>query len=174
MPPKLFVEEIKVFAELGEAVNAVPRHMHYGGNLRYEIIPYSKKHNLIVKRRSLPPSSKKIHNENDSRKYIPFTGPLKSCENKLIAIKDDVVYQKFALKYQYEFHKGFSPHSSLIPDHIKDKIEDLLSGFKKILDNYYSDKVEIEFASLISIVACFLILVIMQILRMVSEWFLIA
>ncbi|OMJ95177.1 hypothetical protein SteCoe_1555 [Stentor coeruleus] len=171
LPPRLFEEETTHFAELGDPINPVPRHIHYGGSLKYEIIPYSKQHIITVERRELPPSSKIIHKEDDSRKYVPFTGPMQKIEEKLSHInKQQPKEKKVALRYNYAFAKGFNSASAHVPVIAKEKLNSALKEFSEILDNFNRSQQEHIHAILLSIIGCLLLLLIMQILRMTSEW----
>lgn len=172
LPPRLFEEETTHFAELGDPINPVPRHIHYGGSLKYEIIPYSKLHIMTVERRELPPSNKIIHKEDDSRKYVPFTGPVQKIEEETSpVIKEHPKEKKVALRYNYVFAKGFNSASAHVPLIAKEKLSSALKEFSEILDNFNRSQQEHLLAMLLSIIGCFLLLLVMQILRMTSEWF---
>lgn len=168
LPPRLFTEENFTFPDLGESVNPVPRHIHYGGNLRYEIIPYSKQQKFITQRRELPPSNTVVHKEGDMRKYIPFTGPVSRVEPALPQHEKVVKFQRVALRYNYNYGENFKYH--IVPEVNKDMVDGTLKEFRKILDMYYEKKKELEISWFFSVVACLLLVLQLQVLRMASEW----
>ena len=175
LSPKHFFEENIVFSDLGDPVNPVPRHIHYGGSLKYEIIPYSKQHTFNVERRELPPSNTVVHSENDSRKYIPFNGPLCKIEPSLSTnFREDVQIKKIAIRYEYKHREGFRQQTTEVPALAKDIVDVTLVEVKKILDRYHDRKMEFEFGLLLSIIGCLIVALQMQVLRMSSEWSMIA
>ena len=171
MDPKEFIEESFEFNGFGEICNPVPRHAHYGGNLKYEIIPYSKSHSYTVERRDLPPTSKIIHSQFDMRKDVPYTRPIAKTDVEPNLDKDDKVMKKVIVKFDYLAGKGFNLKAGQIIIDSKECIEKCLIEFQRILDEFYEIQAEYLFAFFISIAAMLVCLLSLQLLRMTSEWF---
>lgn len=174
LSPKSFKEDFEEFSGLGLPTNPVPRHLHYGGSLKYEIIPYSKLHKVLFERRDLPPSNKIIHNENDTRKSIPFTFPIR--KQDILTSPDGLSGRNCSnlrLKCEYIFKKTFK-----MPDNCSNlnayKLDTVLKTFKKTLDKFNKEKEELLLGWLISIISCFLIFIQLQIFEIISTWFITA
>jgi hypothetical protein len=168
--PKDFKEESFAFEGAGDVINPVPRHAHYGGSLKYEIIPYSKSHSYTIEKKDLPPSSKIIHSENDTRKDVPYTRPLTFLEPEIVKVTTESEVRA-ALKYFYLGKKGFDLLKTNTPPEAKEAIESCLNEFKILLNEYHDAFYEIVLGTCFSIVSMFVCLLLMQILRMTSEWF---
>lgn len=169
MDPKEFFEESFEFEGLGEICNPVPRHIHYGGNLKYEIIPYSKTHSYTKERRDLPPSSKIIHSQFDLRKDVPYTRPISKIDSEPIG-ELCVTKRKINLKIEYLGKKGFEFKGTQVDSATKLCIEGCLKEFQVVLDRFYEVKGEYFLAFFFSVVGMLIILLVLQILRMSSEW----
>ena len=117
----------------------------------------------------MPPSDIIKHNENDSRKYIPFTGPIRKIEPILITTSREEQSKKITLRYKYEYHKGFTTHSALMPLGTQEIIEKTLNELKLILDNFIEEKKELLFTCFLSIITSFILLLFVQIITMTSE-----
>ena len=171
--PKEFLEETFEFQDSGEILNPVPRHVHYGGTLKYEIIPYSKTHSYTKEKKDLPPTSKIIHSENDTRKNIPFSRPLTIVDMKTdakVTVDVDTEIAKITLKVFYLKGKGFDLTNPKFSEEVKEEIGKDLKDFCLIYEEYVDKVMDIVFAAMISFVSMFICLLVMQVLRMSSEW----
>lgn len=171
MDPKDFIEESFEFEGFGEVCNPVPRHIHYGGNLKYEIIPYSKSHSYTKERRDLPPSSKIIHSQFDLRKDVPYTRPISKIDMDPIVGEQGVTKRKINLKIEYLGKKGFEFKGTQVDAPTKLCIEGCLKEFQGILDGFDEVKGECFLAFFFSVAGLLVVLMVLQVLRMSSEWF---
>ena len=177
--PKDFIEETFEFPDSGEPLNPVPRHTHYGGSLNYELISYSKTHNYTKEKKDLPPTSKIIHSENDRRKNIPWSRPLTVVEvmtdAKVTVEADaeadvDAEGNKGDVKVLYCKGKGFDLVKCGVSEEVRERAGKELKEICQVLDEYVGEVQEIVLAGLASFVGMFFCLLVMEVLRMSSEW----
>jgi ABC-type multidrug transport system fused ATPase/permease subunit len=156
LPTNQFKKVEKLFEGSGPAVNPVPIPQQYGGTLKTEIIPGA----------SPVPLSMSLQSTN-----LAPPPPPKNEDNSPSETQKEIIEDAKIISIYYTPGQGYVMREDEVPAPFRfNELIPILDLFNEITRNYYTQWVEYVFGMFLAVIGFFVVLLIMSLLKMSSEW----
>ena len=163
LPTNQFKKCEKAIEGYGAPINPVPIPQQYGGTLKTEIIPGASP--------SPSPISAQPAAVSGPPKYLQPPPAGKSEDNSPSDTQKEIVEGTKTFSIFFDPVAGYNVSKDQVPEQFRfNELAPIIDLFDEITKKYYSQWVEYIFAMFLAVIGFFVIILIMSLLKMSSEW----
>jgi hypothetical protein len=163
LPTNQFKKCEKAIEGYGPPINPVPIPQQYGGTLKTEIIPGASP--------SPSPISAQPAAVSGPPKYLQPPPAGKSEDNSPSDTQKEIVEGTKTFSIFFDPVAGYNVSKDQVPEQFRfNELAPIIDLFDEITKKYYSQWVEYIFAMFLAVIGFFVIILIMSLLKMSSEW----